>query len=122
MMSSPKIEIGLPQRLERLTGEEARCCVPSYKGLASELRDSRGFAPALLRARALADDNRLLALAFLKRRGEVCACEVQAVTGLTHATVSHHMTVLEDAGWVVGRRRGKWMYYRLTPNVRWEIP
>ena len=122
MMSRSRTEIGLPQRLERLTGEEAKCCMPSYKGMASELRESRGFAPALLRARALADDNRVLALAFLKRRSEVCACEIQAVTGLTHATVSHHMTVLEEAGWVAARRRGKWMYYRLTPGAHWEIP
>lgn len=113
MMSAAKIDAALSERLERLTGEEAACCVPEYQGLGEEIVRSAGFPVALRRAKALADEHRLLALSLLRRRGELCACEIQAATGLTHATVSHHMSVLVDAGFVVVRRQGKWMYYRL---------
>ena len=122
MMSTAKLDSALAIRLERLTGEEASCCVPQYQDLAKEVAGSARFPEALRRVRALADENRLLAAALLKRRKELCACEIQAATGLTHATVSHHMAVLVEAGLVKSRRRGKWMYYRLAPQLEVTIP
>jgi len=115
-------ESGLTERLERLTGEEGSCCLPGYRELAQKVRRSRAFPVALRRAKALADTNRLLAVSLLKRRGELCGCEIQAATGLTHATVSHHMSVLERSGWVRSRREGKWSYYRLTGAPEMEVP
>lgn len=67
------------------------------------------FHDALARARALADPQRLTALAILRREGELCSCEIQAALGLSHATVSHHMAVVRSAGLVSKRRRGKGM-------------
>ena len=121
-MSAAKPDSALATRLERLTGEAASCCVPEYQDLAKEVASSARFPQALKRVRALADRNRLLAMALLKRRKELCACEIQAATGLTHATVSHHMAVLVDAGLVEGRRDGKWMYYRSAEGPELSIP
>jgi len=122
MMSTAKSDPALAIRLERLTGEEASCCVPEYQDLAEQVAASARFPEALKRVRALADENRLLAVALLKRRKELCACEIQAATGLTHATVSHHMAVLLDAKLVKSRREGKWMYYRLAERPEVNIP
>jgi len=122
MMSTATTDPALATRLERLTGEDASCCVPEYQGLAREVAASPRFPVALKRVRALADENRLLAVALLKRRKELCACEIQAATGLTHATVSHHMAALVDAGLVKSRRQGKWMYYRLAERPEVSIP
>ena len=115
-------ESTLASRLERLTGEEASCCVPEYQLLAKEVAASTRFPAALKRMRALADEHRLLAVALLKRRKELCACEIQAATGLSHATVSHHMSVLIDAGVVRSRRDGKWTYYRLGRGRGGDLP
>ena len=122
MMSAAHPDSALATRLERLTGEDASCCVPEYRGLAKKVASSVHFPEALKRVRALADENRLLAVALLKRRKELCACEIQAATGLTHATVSHHMAVLVDAELVKSRREGKWMYYRLAARPEVLIP
>jgi DNA-binding transcriptional ArsR family regulator len=122
MMAAAKIDASLAERLERLTGEEAPCCVPEYESLAEEVRGSKSFPRALARIKALADENRLLAVSLLRRRKELCACEIQAATGLTHATVSHHMAVLAAAGWVRSRREGKWLYYRLAAPEHLEVP
>jgi DNA-binding transcriptional ArsR family regulator len=122
MMSAGKSDSALAIRLERLTGEEASCCVPEYQDLAKEVAASSRFPETLKRFRALADENRLLAVALLKRRKELCACEIQAATGLTHATVSHHMAVLVDAELVKPHRQGKWMYYRLAEPLEVTIP
>ncbi len=120
-MSAGKPTQILAKRLERLTGSEASCCVPEYQSMARDVRRSAAFARSLRRAKALADENRLLAVALLRRQGELCACEIQAATGLTHATVSHHMAVLAEADVVLSRREGKWMYYRLAPDAPPEL-
>jgi DNA-binding transcriptional ArsR family regulator len=122
MMSAVKSDSALAVRLERLTGGDADCCVPGYQALAGEVRASARFPRALQRVQALADENRLLAVALLKRRQELCACEIQAATGLTHATVSHHMAVLMEAGIVRSRRQGKWTFYRLNEGTEVVLP
>ena len=121
MMSASSATV-LGDRLERLTGTEAACCVSEYRELASEVRSTARFRATLERAGALADSSRLLALALLRRRGELCACELQAALDVTHATVSHHMHLLEEAGLVSVERRGKWMYYRLRDRAEVRIP
>jgi len=122
MMPAVATDPALANRLERLTGEDAACCVPEYRDLAKEVAGSARFPLALRRARALADENRLLAVALLRRRKELCACEIQAATGLTHATVSHHMGILVETGFVRSRRQGKWMYYRLNGPAEVGVP
>lgn len=122
IMATQELEPGLEARLGRLKGEGVSCCVPDYEGVAKGVLTSSKFPAALTRFKALADENRLLAVALLRRRKELCACEIQAATGLTHATVSHHMSVLEAAGLVEARREGKWMFYRLVAGREVGLP
>ncbi len=122
MMVSGERDPALVERLKRLGGKDSSCCVPEYQGLAHEVLNTSSFHLSLRGYKALADENRLLALALLKRRKELCACEIQAATGLTHATVSHHMSLLAETGIVSARRRGKWMYYRLNEKPGVKIP
>ena len=65
---------------------------------------------ALRLLKALADRNRLRAVAALARR-PACVCELAAALGLRQPNVSRHLAVLEAAGWVEGRREGKWRVY-----------
>lgn len=75
--------------------------------------------------KALSDPTRLKILAHLSRNlggrcsgpePGVCACDLEAVTGLSQPTVSHHMKCLISAHLVRGEKRGKWMYYRIDPR------
>lgn len=122
MMAAATADGALPPRLARLTGSDGDGCVAKFAGTGEKLRRGPRFEAALRRHRALADENRLLAATMLRLRGELCACEIQAATGLTHATVSHHMAILEEAGVIVAERRGKWMYYRLARDAEGLIP
>ena len=65
--------------------------------------------------RALGDENRLRILGML-RDGEKCACRLLEVLGIGQPTLSHHMKILCDSGIVVGRKEGKWMHYRISPE------
>lgn len=62
-------------------------------------------------AKALGDESRLRALAAVGDH-ELCLCQIIEALGLSPATVSKHMNVLERAGLVERRRQGKWRFYR----------
>ena len=79
--------------------------------------------------KALSDPNRLRILEFLRtadpgccsREDGVCACDLEAHLGLAQPTVSHHMKILTDAGFVQAERRGRWVYYGLAPDAFREL-
>lgn len=45
--------------------------------------------------------------------GEVCACRLSEQLGLAASTISHHMSLLREAGLVHARKEGTWVYYSL---------
>jgi ArsR family transcriptional regulator len=72
--------------------------------------------------KALADGNRLRILRLLMERSR-CVCELQAALGVAQPTVSRHLSILEEAGWVDKERRGKnFIYYQLVKGVAPEDP
>jgi len=66
--------------------------------------------------KALGDEMRLRIIALLSH-GELCVCHIEETLGLAQSNVSHHLSVLRQAGVVEPHRSGKWVYYRLVPQV-----
>ena len=66
---------------------------------------------------AAADPVRLSILRQLSSDGAVCACDFTACCGVSQPTVSHHLKVLREAGWVASERRGTWVWYVLRPEA-----
>lgn len=64
--------------------------------------------------KALADKHRLRALLALPGQ-ELCLCDLQDLLGLALSSVSRHMAILQDAGFVTSRKKGKWTYFSLAP-------
>ena len=73
--------------------------------------------PDVLLLQAAADPTRLAILRQLSDLGEVCACDFTACCDVSQPTVSHHLKVLRDAGWIEGERRGTWVWYSLRPKA-----
>ena len=48
--------------------------------------------------------------------GEACACDLVEPIGRSQPTVSHHLSVLVDAGLLSREQRGKWAYFRVVPG------
>ncbi|MDZ7582947.1 MAG: arsenite efflux transporter metallochaperone ArsD [Deltaproteobacteria bacterium] len=65
-------------------------------------------------AKALADGNRMRVVAALMRRDELCVCQIVEMLRLATATVSRHMSILQNARLVRNRKDGRWVYYRLA--------
>jgi ArsR family transcriptional regulator len=81
----------------------------------SSLSDSEAaeLAPVLA---ALGDPVRLRLLSIVAASGEVCSCNLEAPLGRSQPTVSHHTRVLADAGLIVGEKRGRWTWWRVSPD------
>ena len=73
--------------------------------------------PDVLLLQAAADPTRLAILRQLSDCTEVCACDFTACCDVSQPTVSHHLKVLRDAGWIDGERRGTWIFYSLRPQA-----
>jgi len=71
--------------------------------------------PDIRLLQAAADPTRLAILRQLTAEGEVCACDFTSCCDVAQPTVSHHLKVLREAGWIEGERRGTWIWYSLRP-------
>ncbi|MDH5246387.1 MAG: metalloregulator ArsR/SmtB family transcription factor [Betaproteobacteria bacterium] len=67
----------------------------------------------------LGDPTRRCMLALLAVEGEVCVCEFVAALGDVQPSVSRHLAMLRDGGWITSRREGTWMHYRLARLPHW---
>jgi DNA-binding transcriptional ArsR family regulator len=92
-------------------------CTPSeriaqLRSRSAEIED-RTFRELETFFSALGDTTRLKILKVIAGE-ELCSCEVMAALELTQPTTSHHLGILERAGLLSSRRRGKWVFYRIA--------
>lgn len=59
---------------------------------------------------------RLLNLVATAEAGEVCACDLPDVVGRSQPTVSHHLSLLVDGGFLTREQRGRWAWYAAVPS------
>lgn len=89
-------------------------CSPLTAAILDEA-DAAELADAL---KVLADPARLriLSLVASSAAGEACACDLVQPLGRSQPTVSHHLSMLVDAGFLTREKRGKWAWYRVVPE------
>ena len=63
--------------------------------------------------KALADPIRLQVIEELAC-GERCVCDLINELSLGQSRLSFHLKVLKDAGLIVDRQSGRWVYYKLN--------
>jgi ArsR family transcriptional regulator, arsenate/arsenite/antimonite-responsive transcriptional repressor len=56
---------------------------------------------------------RLVSIIATSPSGEVCACDLPDSLDRSQPTVSHHLSVLVNAGVLEREQRGKWAWFRL---------
>lgn len=90
------------------------CCNPLTEGSLGE-PEAVALAEAL---KVLADPARLrlLSLVASSPSGEACACDLVEPLGRSQPTVSHHLSMLVDAGFLTREKRGRWAWYQLVPE------
>jgi ArsR family transcriptional regulator len=66
--------------------------------------------------RALGDETRLRLLGQL-HGGEQCVCDLTDELEASQSRLSFHLKTLKDAGLVIDRREGRWVYYTINPEA-----
>jgi ArsR family transcriptional regulator, arsenate/arsenite/antimonite-responsive transcriptional repressor len=77
----------------------------------------RATDPDVRLLQAAADPTRLAILRQLAAVEGVCACDFSDCCDVAQPTVSHHLKVLREAGWVRSERRASFIYYYLRPEA-----
>lgn len=65
----------------------------------------------------LADETRLGIVLLLKARGELCVCDLCTALAQSQPKISRHLAMLRESGLLLDRKQGKWVHYRLSPQV-----
>lgn len=90
------------------------CCGGAVDWIATD--DAERMAHQLA---AVADPVRLQMLSIIANAptGEVCACDFVGPIEKSQPTISHHLKVLTEAGFVEADKRGRWVWYQLAPEA-----
>lgn len=70
--------------------------------------------------KAVADVTRLSILKLLTA-GELCICEIMLALKKPQSSISHNLSILEDAGLIKERKEGKWCLYRISDGAVMEM-
>jgi ArsR family transcriptional regulator len=91
------------------------CCSPLTREAMSD-ENASNLASSL---KALADPARLRIISMVAAHedAEACVCDLTEPLGLGQPTVSHHLRILVDAGYLTRSKRGTWAYYKLVPGA-----
>ena len=60
---------------------------------------------------------RLKTLLMLSVKGELCVCDLTDALQLSQPKISRHLADLRKCGLVLDTRKGKWVYYKLHPEL-----
>jgi ArsR family transcriptional regulator, arsenate/arsenite/antimonite-responsive transcriptional repressor len=66
--------------------------------------------------KSLSDPNRIRILKMLQIK-PLCVCEITEILGLAASTVSKHLTILKNAGFIEDSKDGKWINYSLKKII-----
>jgi ArsR family transcriptional regulator len=107
---------GMALDLLRVSTPTSTACCSPVTGSTMSAEDADRTARTL---KALADPARLRLLSIIAAHdgGEACVCDLTEPVGLSQPTVSHHLKVLTEAGFVTREKRGVWAYYTVVPGA-----
>ncbi len=93
---------------------EAACCTRLLEAPLTE-DEADGLAAAF---KALADPVRLRLLSLIAAapEGTACSCDLEEPVGKSQPTVSHHLSVLADAGLITKTKVGRWVNCTIVPE------
>jgi len=90
------------------------CCSPLLAAPLDDT-DANELAAAF---KALADPVRLRLLSLIAAApdGTACSCDLEEPVGKSQPTVSHHLSLLADAGLITKEKVGRWVNCAIVPE------
>jgi ArsR family transcriptional regulator len=98
-------------------GEPCNEQIENLKEILSKIPSDESFEDMSNKFKAVSDPTRLKIL-YLLQEGELCVCKIIMALEKPQSTISHHLNVLKNAGFIKGRKDGVWIHYKLVnPEV-----
>lgn len=66
--------------------------------------------------KAVSEPNRIRILMLLKKK-PLCVCEITSILKLNTSTISSHLSILKNAGFIVDEKEGKWINYKINEEI-----
>jgi len=66
--------------------------------------------------KALGDRNRIRILKMLEVK-PMCVCEITQILGIAQSSVSRHLAILRDSGFINDKKEGLWVNYALVAGT-----
>lgn len=85
------------------------------KELMESLPSDDQFEEHSNKLKALSDPTRLKIL-YLLSNGELCVCEIICALDKPQSSISHHLNILKNLGFIKGQKDGIWVNYKLTSS------
>ena len=63
------------------------------------------------------DNKQINIIFYLLAVEELCVCDIGAALDAPQPNISRHLGMLRDAGLLRDRKEGKWVHYRLSPQM-----
>ncbi len=70
--------------------------------------------------KAIAEINRVRILLMLLKKS-LCVCELTEILQLSTSTVSKHLSILKNTGFISYEKEGKWINYKIVDNIQDDI-
>jgi ArsR family transcriptional regulator len=67
--------------------------------------------------KCLADDTRFQIIMLLQQHKELCVCDLIEHLNLSQPKISRHLALLRKGELLIDQRKGKWVYYRINPDL-----
>ena len=98
-----------------ITGKGKPCSeqIENLKRILDKIPSDETFEVISEQFKAISDPTRLKIL-YLLEDGELCVCEIIMALEKPQSTISHHLNVLKNAGFIKGRKEGVWIHYKLV--------
>lgn len=90
------------------------CCAPVLTEVPSQ-EEAAELAAAF---KVLSDPSRLRLLSMIANASsaEACVCDLVEAIDRSQPTVSHHLSILAEAGLVTREQRGRWAWFKAVPE------
>ena len=94
---------------------EEKTCQKNHK---PKITDSLSVLNPITFYKCLTDEIRLEALMLTHYHGELCVCELMEALGeQSQPKMSRNLAVLKKSQIITDRKNGKWVFYRINPEM-----
>ncbi|MCZ3365553.1 MULTISPECIES: ArsR/SmtB family transcription factor [Methanobacterium] len=98
-------------------GEPCSGQIENLKEILSKVPSDETFEVRSDQFKAISEPT-LLKILYLLQDRELCVCEIIMALEKPQSTISHHLNVLKNAGFIKGRKEGVWIHYKLiNPEI-----